>query len=154
ESNGAGDLARAVLECRPLLIELDPLEVSRLAKRFAIYRLTSEQMARAALYKLAGAAIEMACWDLVGKILNKRCGDLWGGIEKEQVEFAAYVFYRYKSLEDEGNYSDPQYVAEYTLELLETHGFRDVKFKNGVLDPLAEVDTVRRMRATAGSRLR
>ena len=154
ESNGGGDLARAVLECRPLLIGLDPLEVSRLAKRFAIYRITSEQMARAAQFKLAGAAIEMACWDLVGKILDKRCGDLWGGIEKEQVEFAAYVFYRYKSIEDEGNYSDPQYVAEYTVELMETHGFRDVKLKNGVLDPAAEIDTVRRIRATAGSRLR
>jgi glucarate dehydratase len=154
ESNGGADLARAVLECRPLLIGLDPLEVSRLAKRFAIYRITSEQMARAAQYKMAGAAIEMACWDLVGKIVGKRCGDLWGGIEKERVEFAAYVFYRYKSLEEDGGYSDPQYVAEYTLELLETYGFRDVKLKNGVLDPALEVDTVRRIRATAGSKVR
>src|SRR5579864_1328051 len=89
ESNGGADLARAVQECRPLLIGLDPLEVSRLAKRFAIYRITSEQMARAAQFKLAGAAIEMACWDLVGKILDKRCADLWGGLEREHVEFAA-----------------------------------------------------------------
>ena len=154
ESNGGADLARAVLECRPLLVGLDPLEVSRLAKRFAIYRITSEQMARSALFKLAGAAIEMATWDLFGKIVGKRCGDLWGGIEKEQVEFAAYVFYRYKSLDEEGGYSDPQHVADYTVELMETHGFRDVKLKNGVLDPADEVDTVRRIRASAGSKVR
>ena len=154
ESNGGGALAQAVQECRPLVIGQDPIEVSRIAKRFAIYRLTSEQMARAALFKMAGAAIEMACWDLVGKFLGKRCGDLWGGIEREQVEVAAYVFYRYESMEHEGRYSDPQFVADYTVELMESHGFRDVKLKNGVLEPAAEIDTVRRIRQTAGSRLR
>lgn len=154
ESNGGRELATAVLESRPLFIGLDPLEVSRIAKRFAIYRITSEQMARAALFKLAGAAIEMACWDVVGKALGKRCGDLWGGIERERVEFAAYVFYRYRTLEREDGYSDPQYVAEYALELCETHGFRDVKLKNGVLDPDLEVDTVRRMRELGENRFR
>ena len=146
ESNGGAQLAAAVMEAKPLVIGLDPLEVSRLAKRFAVYRITSEQLARAAQFKLAGAAIEMACWDLVGKILGKRCADLWGGAEREQVEFTAYVFYRYKTLEEEGGYSDPQFVAEHTIERCRTHGFRDVKLKNGVLDPGLEVDTVRRIR--------
>jgi glucarate dehydratase len=154
ESNGGQSLAQAVLECKPLYLGMDPLEVSRLAKRFAVYRITSEQMARSAQYKLAGAAIEMACWDLVGKTLGKRCGDLWGGIEKEQVEFTAYVFYRYERMDHEGSYSDPQFVAEYTSQLLGTHGFRDVKLKNGVLEPRLEIDTVRRIRELGGTRLR
>ena len=154
ESNGGAQLAEAVIAARPLVIGLDPLEVARVAKRFAVYRITSEQLARAALFKLAGAAIEMACWDLVGKIQGKRCGDLWGGIEKERVEFAAYVFYRYFSLEDERDYSDPQRVAEYALELCEAHGFRDVKLKNGVLEPAAEIDTVRRMRQIGKEKIR
>jgi len=154
ESNGGHDLARAIMECRSLVVGMDPLDVSRLAKRFSIYRITSEQISRAALFKLAGAALEMACWDLAGKILGKRCGDLWGGIEKNEVEFAAYVFYRYESIDNEGNFSDPQYVADYTLELMETCGFRDVKLKNGVLEPAREIDTVRRIRETAGKRLR
>ncbi len=154
ESNGGAELAAAVLEARPLYIGLDPLEASRIAKRFAIYRITSEQMARSALFKMAGAAIEMACWDIVGKALGKRCGDLWGGIERELVEFAAYVFYRYQTLDDEGGMSDPQAVADYAVELCETHGFRDVKLKNGVLEPAAEIDTVRRIRETGGARLR
>jgi glucarate dehydratase len=135
ESNGGAQLAEAILEARPLFIGLDPIEVGRITKRFSYYRITSEQMARAANYKMAGAGIEMACWDLVGKILGKRCGELWGGLDKEEVEFAAYVFYRYESLEQEGNLSDPQYVAEYTMELCKNHGFRDVKLKTGVLNP-------------------
>src|SRR5205823_14201909 len=133
ESNGGAELVAAVHEAKPLYFGLDPLEVGRIAKRFAIYRVTSEQIGRAAAFKLAGAAIEMACWDIVGKALGKRCGDLWGGIERERVEFAAYVFYRYRTLDDEGGLSDPQAVAEYALELCDRHGFRDVKLKNGVL---------------------
>jgi glucarate dehydratase len=154
ESNGGGWLARTIEDARGLVVGMDPLDVSRLTKRLAIYRVTSEQLAHAAQMKLAGAALEMACWDLVGKILGKRCGDLWGGIEREAVEFAAYVFYRYERPDHEGGYSDPQFVADHTRELLRTHGFRDVKLKNGVLDPIVEVDTVRRIRETCGDRVR
>jgi glucarate dehydratase len=104
--------------------------------------------------KLAGAAIEMACWDLVGKALGKRCGDLWGGIEREHVEFTAYEFYRYESMDDEGRFSDPQFVADHTREWVERYGFRDVKLKNGVVDPDVEIDTVRRIRETCGPLVR
>ena len=154
ESNGGRTLAEAILEARPLYIGMDPLDVSRLAKRFSIYRVTSEQMARSAQMKMAGAAIEMACWDVVGKALGKRCGDLWGGVEREAVEFTAYEFYRYESMDVEGEFSDPQFVADHTLGWLETYGFRDVKLKNGVLDPDVEIDTVRRIRETCGSLVR
>jgi glucarate dehydratase len=146
ESNGGSALAQAVEEAAELVIGVDPLEAARVAKRFAIYRITSEQLARAALYKLAGAAIEMACWDLAGKAVGKRCGDLWGGIEHEEVEFAAYVFYRYASPTEQGHYSDPAFVAEHAVELTRQYGFRDIKLKNGVLEPAREVETVRRMR--------
>ncbi|HZO91448.1 MAG TPA: enolase C-terminal domain-like protein [Chthonomonadaceae bacterium] len=154
ETKGGQSVADAVIQSKPLYIGLDPLEVSRIAKRFGIYRVTSEQLDRVAQLKLAGAAIEMACWDIVGKSMGKRCGDLWGGIDRENVEFAAYVFYRYRSVEEEGGYSDPQFVADYARELMETHGFRDVKLKNGVLDPAREIETVRRIRETGGNRLR
>lgn len=154
ESNGGRSLAEAVLAASPLYVGMDPLEVSRLAKRFSIFRVTSEQMARSAIMKLAGAAIEMACWDIVGKALGKRCGDLWGGIEREDVEFTAYEFYRYESMEKEGHSSDPQFVADHAREWLERYGFRDVKLKNGVLEPEIEIETVRRIRETCGSLLR
>ena len=154
ESNGGRPLADAILAAKSLYIGMDPLEVSRLAKRFAIYRITSEQMATAALMKLAGAALEMACWDIAGKALGKRCGDLWGGIERERVEFAAYAFYRYDTPEKEGKYSDPQFVADYAVELCQTHGFKDVKLKNGVLPPEQEIDTIARIRRSGKDHVR
>ena len=116
--------------------------------------MTSEQLALVGAAKLAGAAIEMACWDLVGKILGKRCGDLWGGIETERVEFAAYVFYRYDSVHEIGDGNKPENAADHAEELFETHGFRDIKFKNGVLTPEDEIRSVRLMRDRLGTRMR
>ena len=154
EAWGGAEIAHAIERAKPIFIGTDPLEVSRLAKRFSIYRLSSEQMTYSAQMKFVGSAIEVACWDIVGKVLGKRCGDLWGGIEKEWVEFAAYLFFRYETLEREGNLSDPQFVADYTLELIETCGFRDAKLKGGVLEPEREIETIQRMRETCGERLR
>lgn len=154
EAWGGSEMAHAIERAKPLFVGMDPLEVSRIAKRFSIYRLSSEQMTYSAQMKFVGSAIEVACWDIIGKALGKRCGDLWGGLERESVEFAAYPFFRYETLEREGNLSDPQAVADYTLELIETCGFRDAKLKGGVLDPDIEIDTVRRIRETCGTRLR
>jgi glucarate dehydratase len=154
ESNGGSELASAVFELRPLYMDLDPMEVATLVKRFSVYHVTSEQLSKTGAYKLAGAAIEMAFWDLMGKMVGKPCAELWGGRDRDEVEFAAYVFFRYESLDREGPFSDPAFVAEYALELCEKHGFRDVKLKNGVLAPDAEIDTVRRIREQGASRVR
>lgn len=148
EAGGGAPLAQAVLDCAPLVVGLSPEDVSAVAKRFSVYRVTSEQMARSAQYKLAGAALEMAMWDLLGKSLGRRCGDLWGGIDRQRVEFTAYEFYRWESMDSAGQYSDPQFVADHTLGWIEQYGFRDVKLKNGVLEPEAELETVRRIRET------
>lgn len=154
ETKGGRGVAEAVLQSKPLFVGVDPLEAERIAKRYSAYRVTSEGLDRVSQLKLAGAAIEMACWDVVGKALGKRCGDLWGGIEKERIEFTAYVFYRYESEESEGCHSDPSFVADLALEWVDKYGFRDVKLKGGVLTPAEEVDTVRRIREGGGPKVR
>lgn len=154
ETRGGAAVAAAVRSARALYEGVDPLEVSRIAKRFAFYRVTSEQLDLIGAMKLAGAGVEMACWDAIGKALDKRCGDLWGGIERERVEVAAYAFYRYDSEREAGGGARPEGAAEHAQELVETYGFRDVKLKNGVLDPDAELRTVELIRDRLGSRLR
>jgi glucarate dehydratase len=154
ETRGGDEVVTALRLHRDLYVGTDPLEVGRIARRFSVFRMTSEQLALVGAAKLAGAAVEMACWDLVGKALGKRCGDLWGGIDNERVEFAAYVFYRYASPTDIGHGDRPEDAADHAEELFETHGFRDIKFKNGVLDPRQEIASVRMMRDRLGGRLR
>lgn len=154
ETRGGDEVVRSIELNRDLFVGVDPIEVERIARRFSVFRMTSEQLALVGAAKLAGAAIEMACWDLVGKILGKRCGDLWGGIETEHVEFAAYVFYRYASESDIGDGDRPESAADHAEELFETYGFRDIKFKNGVLPPEDEIRSVRLMRERLSDRLR
>ncbi|MEV0714335.1 enolase C-terminal domain-like protein [Asanoa sp. NPDC050611] len=154
ETRGGDEVVRALELHRGLYIGLDPLEVGRITRRFSVFRMTSEQLALVGAAKLAGAALEMACWDLTGKALGKRCGDLWGGIENERVEFAAYVFYRYASPTDIGRGELAEDAADHAEELFEAHGFRDIKFKNGVLEPAQEIRSVRLMRERLGDRLR
>ncbi|MFY1631769.1 enolase C-terminal domain-like protein [Solwaraspora sp. WMMB335] len=154
ETRGGDEVVRALHLHRDLYLGVDPMEVWRITRRFGVFRMTSEQLALVGAAKLAGAAVEMACWDIVGKALGKRCGDLWGGIETESVEFAAYVFYRYAAIDDIGRGDQPEDAAEHAEELFDRYGFRDIKFKNGVLTPEQEIASVRMMRERLGDRLR
>lgn len=154
ETRGGDEVVQALHLHRDLFIGLDPLEVGRVTRRFSVFRMTSEQLALVGAAKLAGTAVEMACWDLVGKILGKRCGDLWGGIERERVEFAAYVFYRYDSASEVGTGNMAENAVEHAQELFDGYGFRDIKFKNGVLGPEEEMRSVQLMREQLQGRLR
>jgi glucarate dehydratase len=154
ETRGGDEVVQALKLHRDLYIGVDPLEVGRITRRFSVFRMTSEQLALVGAAKLAGAAVEMACWDLVGKALGKRCGDLWGGIEHEHVEFAAYVFYRYDADGTVGSGDKPENAVEHAVELFDRYGFRDIKFKNGVLEPSQEIKSVEMMREQLGGRLR
>lgn len=152
ETRGGAEIAAAVHRNRGLFAEIDVFAVTRMAKRFSTFRLTSEQLVGA--NRLAGAAVEMASWDLVGKAMNVRCGDLWGGIERETVEVTAYVSYRH---EDAHAAREADLVAdttEHAEELFDRYGFRDIKFKTGVVDPTIEIRSVEAMRSRLGSRLR
>ncbi|HEX7292658.1 MAG TPA: enolase C-terminal domain-like protein [Conexibacter sp.] len=155
ETRGGAPVAAMVAASRELWTGVDVLEAARIARRFGFYRVTSEQLHTVGAMKLAGAGIELACWDAAGKLLGKRAGDLWGGIERERIDFAAYAFYRYADGAAPGA-SDAtiEPVVEHATELIETHGFRDVKVKNGVLDPEQELADIRRLRSELGPRMR
>jgi glucarate dehydratase len=152
ETRGGAAVAEMVVAARDLYVDVDVLEAARIARRFSFYRVTSEQLHTVGAMKLAGAGIEMACWDAAGRLVGKRAGDLWGGIERERIEFAAYAFYRYGS-DDPGEQAiEP--VVDHAVELVESHGFRDVKVKNGVLEPERELADLFELRERLGSRMR
>jgi len=154
ETRGGDEVVQALALNRDLYIGVDPLEVWRITRRFSVFRMTSEQLALVGAAKLAGAAVEMACWDLIGKATGKRCGDLWGGIGSENVEFAAYVFYRYDADGSVGTGDKAENAVEHAVELFDTYGFRDIKFKTGVLEPAEEIRSVELMRSQLQGRLR
>jgi glucarate dehydratase len=149
---GASTVAR-IEESKPLFIGLDPFEIQTLIKRFEVFRVTSEQTARAAEMRYVSAGLEMAFWDILGKALNKPLYNLWGGAERAVVPFLAYVFYRYEQ-NGKGGESTPEQIADAYGDLVDRYGFQGIKFKGGVLDPDIELATMRLLRSRFGSQIR
>ena len=119
------------------------------------------------------AGIELACLDACGKATGRRLCELLGGPVREQVEFSAYLFYRYasdhprvlddprliddrgrgdKALDDWGEVRTPEALADEAERFRTAWGFRVFKLKAGVLDPDRELETLRALRDRLGAR--
>ena len=71
------------------------------------------------------SGLEMACWDIIGKDLNKPIYELLGGLVREKLRSYTYL---YPNDKDKKNiYKDPGLAAERALEYIE-EGFTAVKF--------------------------
>jgi glucarate dehydratase len=101
------------------------------------------------------SALEIASVDLIGKALKKPACDLLGGRVRDEVPFSAYPFYKHAGGGGEGadarsdEYGEalsPGALVRQVQQMVGTYGFRDIKFKTGVLDPEAEIQTVRELR--------
>ena len=106
------------------------------------------------------SAIETACLDLIGKSVGTPVCDLLGTRVRDAVEFSAYPFYKHAGGGGEGDdvredkYGeclDPESIVRQVQAMKQEYGFKDIKFKGGVLDPEIEMDTIRRLRAAFGS---
>src|SRR5437763_1430671 len=100
------------------------------------------------------AAVEVACLDLIGKSVGQSVCDLIGGRVRDKVPFSAYPFYKHAggggegddAREDEyGEALTPEGLVAQVRQMIATYGFKDIKFKTGVLDPDIEIETVRQL---------
>jgi glucarate dehydratase len=105
------------------------------------------------------SAIEIACLDLIGKSVGKPVCDLLGGRARSKVPFSAYPFYKHAGGGGEGDdarpdeYGEalsPEQLVSQVKQMFARYGFREIKFKAGVLDPAEEIETVRQLRAAFG----
>src|SRR5437764_1313858 len=117
-----------------------------------------------ALNPAAYAGVELACLDACGKATGRRLCELLGGPVREEVEFAAYLFYRYAAdhpkiladkrivdrrgkggaaLDDWGEVRSPEAMVRTAERFRKQWGFRVFKLKAGVLDPDVELETMR-----------
>lgn len=153
ETYGGVSTVRRIEESRPLFIGMDPFELQSLVQKFEVFRVTSEQMARAAEMKYVGAGIEMAMWDIIGKALDKPLYKLWGGANDTFVPFVAYVFYRYEK-DGVGGESTPADIVRRYGELVDRYGFGGVKLKTGVFPPDEELAAVKALRDEYGDQIK
>ena len=111
----------------------------------------------------AYAGIELACLDAFGQATGRRLCELLGGPVRDEVEFAAYLFFRYaadhpklladkrivdgrgrgeKALDDWGEVRTPEAMAELAWQFHQKWGFRVLKLKAGVLPPDVELEAL------------
>jgi glucarate dehydratase len=126
-----------------------------------------------AMSEAAYAAIEVACLDACGKATGRRLCELLGGPVREEVEFAAYLFYRYaadhpellkdprvcddrgagrRALDAYGEVRTPEAMGRLAEQFRDQYGFRVFKLKGGVLPPDVELDSMRALRERLGSK--
>src|SRR5579864_915530 len=80
----------AIHELAPLVIGMDPFQVETICQRL-IRDVYSEG---AQVHMCAVAAIEIACWDIIGKACNQPIYNLWGGRCHEKLRAYANGWYR------------------------------------------------------------
>jgi galactonate dehydratase len=80
----------AIHEISPHIVGLDPFQIEILSQRL-IRDVYSEG---AQVHMCAVAAIEIACWDIIGKVCNQPVYNLWGGRCHEKLRAYANGWYR------------------------------------------------------------
>ena len=124
-----------------------------------------------ALSESCYAGIELACLDAVGRATGRRVCELLGGPVRDEVEFAAYLFYRYAAdraelladprvvdsrgrgehaLDTWGEVRTPEAMAAMAAGFQARWGFRVFKLKAGVLAPDVELATMRALAERLG----
>ncbi len=120
---GPHTLARMIAEvCERHLVGADPFRIERLWR--SVYGRGYTLRPDATLVAVL-SAVEMACWDIIGKETGRPVYDLLGGRVHERLR--AYTYIYPGPGEDAGVYSDAERSAERAAHYVE-RGFTAVKF--------------------------
>lgn len=144
---GPAEPVKAAIEhvLKPLLIGKDPLDKDILWHR--MYNHTKD-FGQKGTYIEAISAVDIALWDICGKVLNVSVSKLLGGRQRDAVEmYATGCYYRGDQYLDLGK----------TLEALKEEaagyvelGFQMIKIKLGLLPVEQDAKRVRAIRETVG----
>lgn len=105
------------------------------------------------------SALEVACYDLMGKATGRPVCDLLGGRVRDRVDFSAYLFYKYEGAGGALGFAtdpnaqgwaaarqaaalDPAGVVAEAKAMCDAFGFKSIKLKGGVMSPDEEADAM------------
>jgi glucarate dehydratase len=115
------------------------------------------------------SAIEVACYDLMGKATGRPVCDLLGGRVRDRVDFSAYLFYKYEGAGGALGFGtdpnatgwaaarqaaalDPAGVVAEAQAMCAEYGFKSIKLKGGAMPPDEEVDAMLALRDAFGAK--
>jgi glucarate dehydratase len=113
------------------------------------------------------SAVEVACFDLMGKAVGRPVVDLLGGVVREQVPYSAYLFFKHEGAGGALGFGtdpaatgwpaarqraalDPAGIVAQAQAMVDAFGFESIKLKAGILDPDLEVDAILALRDAFG----
>ncbi|HUR56721.1 MAG TPA: enolase C-terminal domain-like protein [Opitutaceae bacterium] len=113
------------------------------------------------------SALDVACLDLEGKAFGVPVATLLGGIVRERVPYAAYLFYKYEGAGGALAFGtdpkatgwaaarqkaalDPAGVVAQAQAMVKEFGFESIKLKGGCFEPAQEVAAMKALREAFG----
>lgn len=108
------------------------------------------------------SALEVACLDIIGKVLERPVVDLLGGKRRDMVPFAAYLFYKYKGAGGKLGFdidpgalgwdaarqaeaTTPTGIVDQAIAMVKEFGFQSIKLKGGAFEPAQEVAAIKQL---------
>lgn len=165
EVPGSASTTAALEAARAVVVGKDPYQLNaircELESRFG----TDEAAARGEspwdrrLHVHVASAVEVACFDLVGKATGRPVCDLLGGRVRDRVDFSAYLFYKYEgaggalgsgtdpaasrwAAARQRAALDPEGIVAEARAMCDEYGFQSIKLKGGVFPPDQEADAM------------
>ncbi|MFY7912871.1 MAG: glucarate dehydratase family protein [Emticicia sp.] len=165
EIPGNIDIDKALERSRPLIIGQDPFQINKirdiLSAEFGTEKPADRGFTpwdqRTVVHVFS--SIEVACLDIIGKIVNRPVVDLLGGKRRDAVPFSAYLFYKYEGAGGELEFGtdpnatgwaaarqasalNPAEIVAQAKAMCSAFGFQSIKLKGGVFEPRQEVDAI------------
>ena len=139
---GVGDalMIKSIIEGKigALAIGLDPMSIESIRKNLIDSQVYFERKGSAIC---AASGIEMACWDIMGKVLKVPVYQLLGGLYRDQLEtYVSDVYWE----------KDPSSMAE-NLDRILKKGHKTIKAHVGCEPPQTEEKRIEALRVAAGN---
>jgi glucarate dehydratase len=138
-----GGVTKALIdtEIAPMFLGEDPFDLVRMLGKATFVPLYNGKLGYCAI-----AALELACWDLMGKATGRPLCRLLGGRMRDEIPFAAYVYYRNPDRQGRNAIVTRDDVVATARDFVARHGFTTIKYKGGVVGPDEEIATLHALR--------
>jgi glucarate dehydratase len=120
--------------------------------------------------KHALSALEVACYDLIGKATGKRVAELLGGVVRERVPYAGYLFFKYAGAGGAFGFglipglvgwpaarqreaTTPDAIVAQAEAMIEAYGFPSLKLKGGAFAPEIEIGAMEALHKRFGAKV-
>jgi glucarate dehydratase len=132
----------------PRLLGLDPLDIADLESRSVPAWQIVQNTDDSSVVKAFGG-LEIALWDIRGKVWDQPLHRLLGGAVRTDIPFTEYFAFRPEA-GGRGGEMTPEAVVDYCLRMRDEHGSTMFEGKLILGDPELEIRTVRMLRDALG----